>query len=359
MKKLIAVILTLISITLVSQNAQARIIELVKGERKDSDLAGDYRVDFAVPDVPAFSIIGADPSNILRPSSERELFVVASNFIGPENSFNIPKDFAVEFSPLLLAEGKDLKLEKYKASPWLYRLRVSAATRRETVESAPTEIGFGLRVNVIDESDLRTDDTYVKNATEIAGKINAVYVMARKRTGPPPAKIVFSPDEQKVLNELDAELKERWADQKWNAQTLDFAVASHASASDAMGNDLKMQKYAGWATFGTGFGTWGQLLIGANGTVEQDTEGDEKLDVLSYSFSTRLYIGSNPYKMFIETQGAAKEGKSPNWLLNAGGEVKLQWGTWLAFSSGLEWVRETKTANLVTTFKLKVGLPTS
>ena len=48
------------------------------------------RADFAVPEGPAFKLVGIDETSILRPSSVRELDLSASGFTGDNGSITLP-----------------------------------------------------------------------------------------------------------------------------------------------------------------------------------------------------------------------------------------------------------------------------
>jgi len=341
---------------LLSQNSQAQI-KVGDAGPQPSDLSKDFRLNFIIPDAPAFKLIDVDESKILRPTSVRELGVGVSDFTGADNSIlTIPRAFAFEVAPFLLLSGKNLTLKDYQSKPALYRLRVSGATKRLQGESGPSQIAFGLRVSLIDESDLRMNTTYIDTVTEITEKINSIFVAARKRAGPPPNnEIVLTPQEEEMINNLNKKIKEDWTEEKWNADVLDIAFALRATSSDSTGKNLETDKYSFWTTYGHGLGKNGQWLLGGNAGFERDsTGGDFKFD---WSVSSRIYIGANKFKGFIEAQAAKMESKDLNFLLNSGGEVSIGKDIWLVFSAGAERSGETDDWNVVSNFKFKMGIP--
>jgi hypothetical protein len=130
--------------------------------------------DFAVPESPAFQLITLNPSTILRPTTVKELGMAASNFTGDGVSFSIPKELGVEFAPFSLIWAKkdsdlatgpksSIKCVPASLAPFLYRLRMSVAAKRDTskdaTEGQPSQIAFGLRLNFIDHADSRTNST--------------------------------------------------------------------------------------------------------------------------------------------------------------------------------------------------------
>ena len=128
-------------------------------------LAHEHRMNYSVPDAPAFKLLDTDPSNVLKPTSVRELAIGLSDFLRSDNSIVLPQSFAVEFSPGLLIGGKTLTLAGYRKHPALYRTRLSIATNRPEDAAAATTVAFGIRVTQIDQSDLRTDSEYIEAAS--------------------------------------------------------------------------------------------------------------------------------------------------------------------------------------------------
>jgi hypothetical protein len=329
----------------------AHSVTLVQDQQSPDSLAAKYRVEFAVPDAPAFTLLGTDQSQIVRPVSVREFAVAVSDFVGGGAGFTIPRAFAVEVSPGLLIGGKRLSLAAYQRNATLYRLRVSIATHSPASGGGPTEIAFGIRVNLVDESDLRTNVAYVDSATAIADSINQIYEAARERVGPPPTPIVLTEDELARVGRIEAGLKDAWARKKWNARMLEIAGGIRASAADSTGQDLHSQEGAGWATFATGFGRWGQLLVGCKFATSRDSLSS--LFHTAGSLSMRFYVGTNRIKIFLETGGLWQQGND-SWLLNSGGESLLFGKTWVSFAAGLDNAGGGKTT-LRTSLAIKLG----
>ena len=309
--------------------------------------------NFAVPDAPAFRLLSTYPSKILRPSDVKDFAVGLSDFGGSDNVISL-KSFAVEFSPALLIRGKNLSLLDYQKRSWIYRTRLSAAIHRSDEGSKATKVAVGIRLSLIDDSDLRNNIDYISNATDIAAKITDVYKAARIRVGPyNPLKI--NPEEEKQIKEIISAFKKNMENEKWNKRILEFAVAASATSSNSQGKNIKVDKIAGWSTYGHSFGTWGQLLIGLNFASEKDLLNASDGFKTTGSLSTRFYIGRNQYKMFAEGQVSMKENIKSNYLFNGGGEINFFANIWLVFSAGAEYIGSTKKADLVTNIKLKYG----
>jgi hypothetical protein len=314
-------------------------------------LATLYRANFAVPDAPAFQMLEVDPTTILRPTTVKELAAAVSGFAGSGSSLAIPRAFAIEVAPALLIGGKSLSLKKYNDNAALYRLRLSAATSRPEGSASPTQIAIGLRVDLIDEADLRTNPGYLHTSTAIATQVNAVYEGARERAGPPPAPIELTSKETDSIIRLQDPLRELWENKKWNARVLEVAAGFRAGTADALGRGLQADEFGGWVTFGTGFGSWGQLLLGGKAATARDT--------LTSDFSAvgaaagRLYAGTNRYKFFVEAGGNWRLGPD-EWRLSGGGEAELIRGGWVSFSAGL--ASTSSRTDLRTNLAVKLGV---
>lgn len=328
-------------------------------------LSNAYRLQFAIPDAPAFALLDDNPGDILRPSTVREFAIALSSFVDTATGgFDIPQALAVEFSPGLLIGGNDLTLKEYQDAPFLYRLRISAGTRRLSGQFAPSQIAFGLRTSFIDGSDLRTDRALLRNIVGITDQI--AKVMADS-VAPPPidggsgAEVVEN--SSPVVDSLNAVLQEMIAnaeaDQRWNADALDLAAAILLSSPDSTGKGLQSTEIAGWLTYAHGFGNWGQLLLGVKaGSLRGpsvDTIVETKMKFAG-NLSGRMYMGTNNYKIFTEIQYASQD-SSNTLLLNGGGEVLLSDGIWAELGGGVQRDLDAGVWSVVSKLSLKLGLP--
>ena len=322
---------------------------------RNDPFASAYRVDFAIPDAPAFKLLDVDPSDILRPQTVRELALGFAGFRGENGALTVPRAFAVEVSPGLLVGARRLRTYDYNRQKLLDSIRLSGATRRDS-GGGPSVLGAGVRVSLVDEQDLRTDTAYAtgQRVTDLTEKILRVFREARRRTLPP-EPIVLTPAEEEQIRALNDEIRARWADRYWNADVLELAAGTRVRTADTLGRDPKLDEVAFWGTYAKGIGEWGQALVGLRLGSARDSATAERRP--SGSGALRLYLGSNRLKMFVEAQQAVREGESARWLLNSGVEVGAGGWAWANFTAGLQDAPDGGRARLVTTFKLKTGLP--
>jgi len=369
-------------------------------QRIDTTSAKAFKLDFAVPDAPAFTLLKVDQNQILRPTSVRELGLAVSDFVGKEGRITVPQAFAVEFAPLLLLDGPRLTVSQYQKRDWLYRLRLSAATQRVRDGTRPTQVAFGLRAAIVDRADLRDNDStqawrhfLTRMTTQLvltkqdvddtlAALLGSDWISdhplaadnllaqpdpeareaAARRLGVPervlgPLMAFFTNQPRTVaeIRERIEQKREELQDLFWNALSVQVAFAVSAAGHDSTGLDLKMTKYSGWITVALPIGRKGQWLLGAQEGMERDTLTSRFR--FGTALSSRIYLGTNAVKFFTEGQVQFREGSSPRWMLNAGGEVTPPFGGWATFGAGLEYDRNTRTTGLVTNFAYKFGLP--
>lgn len=317
-------------------------------------MAKELAPNYAVPDAPAFNILNENPDNILKPSSVKDVGIAFADFLGEDERITLPKAFALEFSPALLINGKNLSLEEYQKNDWLYRLRVSLATKRQE-ESTATDIALGIRFSTEDESDLRTNPDYITDATNLTQKIQKLYDKRRLELGPT-ATIEEIEDDRALKEEkklLIEEFVAAWEENNWNADITEYAFAAKASSEDSLAKNLEFKRISVWYTKAKKLSTWGQYLLGVYGNYEKRPDSDKYES--SGSLMARLYAGNNRFKLFAEAQATLIDDQKPKWLIDSGLELKAAENLWIDLTAGIE-ITGQQDAVLVTGFKFKFGL---
>jgi hypothetical protein len=319
-----------------------------------SPFVKDYKIDFAIPDAPAFKLLEVDQSAILRPQTVRDLVVAFDGFRGNGNAFVVPKQFGVEVSPGLVIGSGRLQLTDYAARKYLYATRLSGATSRDTANRG--QLAAGIRFSIVDEQDIRSKggggtDPVVTAFTE---SIRDVYVAARRRAGPPPAPIILTDGERVQVEAVSDSIKQYWAEKYWNASSLELAVGTRAGTRDSLGHDPRVDEAAGWVTYANGLQGWGQLLVGAKLGAARDTGGTLRA---ANTLAARLYVGSNALKAFAEGQQALTSNTTAQWLLNSGVEFRLPSIGWLNASAGYASSPSGGKGRVISSFKYKAAFP--
>ncbi|MBL7879823.1 MAG: hypothetical protein JNN23_08175, partial [Chryseobacterium gambrini] len=127
---------------------------LVLAQNPSDSLVKNYKLNFALPDNPAFKALGTEPSNILRPSLTQDFSFVASEFFDGKNLI-IPTSFGVEVSPILLMNTETMTLSEFRKHNAWKTSRFSLGTFKDSLKTR--NISFGYRITIINKGDLRTD----------------------------------------------------------------------------------------------------------------------------------------------------------------------------------------------------------
>jgi hypothetical protein len=130
-------------------------------------LVKNLRLNFAVPDLPAFNGLEGEPSNLLRPSTPKDFSIVANEFYNGSNII-IPKTIAIEVSPITLMQYNKLTLQVYQKNPTLYNSRVSIGTYRDSTNIS--RISLGYRTTLVNKGDIKND----KNLKELINHLKDI-----------------------------------------------------------------------------------------------------------------------------------------------------------------------------------------
>jgi len=345
----------------------------------DNSLVSKFKVDFAVPDLPAFKLLGTEPSSLLRPSTPEILSVITSNFFNGSNLV-IPQSFAAEISPLLLLNANNLTLQEYDKNAILYSLRLSIGTMRNESTNDPGHLSLGLRVSLIDQGDLKNDKAYRKELYQITSDLvdlDKLYEDEFYRLKDWLPDDVFNDPEKREemevyvqnkkneyinnawgesLDERLSRLKKEYKTNNWNKQKMDVAYAILGVSPDSLLTKLKFSKHSFWLTYSHPISSWGQWLIGGNLSILSDSTS-----YFSFSLASRVYFGTNRIKGFLEVQYQRDDlVESNNLLLNLGTELNLVDGIWINFYAGVEslnFANDDKKSEINSHFDLRFTIP--
>jgi hypothetical protein len=369
--------------------------------KSDNIFLSSLRLNFAIPDQPAFSILGSQPSDLLRPSSVNELSVIVSKFYN-NNSISLPQAFAMEIAPGLLIKQNKIKLKEYVDNKFWYSIRLSVGSQKN--KNNAYNLGLGFRATIIDRGDLISDPTFMFKIEQLSLKKLStdfdIEEMAAKKTNDrynhkagdskyknvADFKIMDQKNrEKKYYESCKKEITENWdlyqseqeIDKKikelkevhkveyWNKFKWDVAFAWLSKSPDSLVTNLTTKKIAAWTTWAIPCSKWGQLLIGVNYTHDWlDTIIDStnvKKNYGNLSIPARLYAGKNRIKGFVEAQFKWNgETKKQDGLLNVGAEVNPIPGIWLVLNAGYTFndlFTSNSTSNLYTHFDIRFAIP--
>ncbi|HWB62167.1 MAG TPA: hypothetical protein VG603_01560 [Chitinophagales bacterium] len=315
-------------------------------------------LNFAIPDQPAFNALGTNPSNIIRPSNTRDLALAFSPFY-TNGKVIIPPAFALDFSPGMMYLTKK-PVNNYEKLYALYNTSISVGTNIDSAKKL-NSIAVGLNMNVYNEGDQLKDKDYK----------NAVHAMLRERNdlrntvmeqllaqhahdATPWADEDFEKggkhytDLQNAFTSqlalVDAHMGDRldslnkdFKAKHWNSRRVDVALAFVAGNTDSV-IDKKMffSKEMFWVTYSQPFTKYGQWLIGLNQQTARNYSNENF--VINASLSSRVYVGNNRIKGFVELQGTYSNDSTlaSHWsdLFNSGLEFTIKDFIWVSLDAG-------------------------
>ncbi len=352
----------------------------------DSLTLSELKINFAVPDLPAFKTLGSEPSNLLRPSTAKALATSFSPFYDHQKIV-VPKAFAMEISPALLinANKGPVQLITYAKNAWINSFRISLGTA--TVGDTGRNLSLGVRITPIDKSDPLADVDFIKNISEhlklyrlsenvykrkfAESIIDSVKQWANQNQQPDNLDSIVDWDyflDQKISHGADADtiwkyryeaykethfsdsykdfdlwiVKEKEDRKKynWNATKLDFAAAILSSSPDSLVKNVEFSKAQLWVTYAHKAGKSGEFLMGVTATVFKNSidtiESQRNKTYSSVSVPMRYLIGTNRVKGFVEFQYSYEtKAKISNTLIDLGAELNLIDGLWVNLTGGL------------------------
>jgi hypothetical protein len=360
----------LVFILLISQQVIAQI----------GPLAKSTRLDFAVSDHPAFTILDNKSDNILRPSNSQELFsFIYANFVSGTTPI-IPKDFSLEFSPVQLIGINRITLEDYRknGNRILYDLKLSIGAKTSDDGKKLNNFATGLRFTWIDNTSLSANQEFIDKALKGLKKeaydesmfIDSLVAAGYVYNGTPITNFMVMNDSV-LRNYIDENLyksrrvsrvfsikslREQYKNQNWNKTKFETSMAMKFSSGDSLIAHSYYSKFQFFNTYAHNLGKFGQILIGVN---YADTRKDSIhrvqrdsvrviTDTVSYHYSeftlaTRIYLGTNKFKAFIEGSGKYTTDKMMRLGINVGAELNVYDGIWASVNFGNNWARSTDT----------------
>jgi hypothetical protein len=275
------------------------------------------RGELAVPESPAFALLGASPANVQRPATVREFAAALVTAADPGGRAR--RGFALEVAPVPVL-GRPVSLAEYQRDAvrrMLYRLTLSAATVQGG-DSADTDAALGVRIALLDGGDL------MQNAA-FSAALGAALAACR------PA----APGESALACLRDSAAAVRKRFERWNPTQVVAAgavgirfVASRADSAAALGHSV-------WIQGAAGLGAHVHLLGALQYARAEDSAGART----EWRFGARALLGSAVANGFAEVNGirassadtAVKDGRV-EW--SAGIEMRVAHGLWVSAGFG-------------------------
>lgn len=231
------------------------------GYSQDSELPGDnqeayaFKLDYNVPESPAFAVLDANPTTIMRASTPQEIITqLASNFLSGNE---VSPGLAFDFNPYFAFGGRLKSVKEYRNSygkRFLANLQLSIATINSM--DFPDDLLFsgGLRATLFDSKDLIFDEELGKDID------NALL----PDTDPGPMNsddqgtIVDNP----ALKQAYINAKTRYMEKAGGSLALGYAIAGRARDNSFKTDSIVTYRHQAWLVGQYDFGKSGMSING-------------------------------------------------------------------------------------------------
>ncbi len=295
----------------------------------------------AVPQSPAFAVLGVTPDKVVRPGNTRELALGLIQ--GVDERGNLQNGVALDFSPYLLLYGDELTLKDYRSSKFSQfasHVQISLGTSKGQEEADKSErLAAGLRATIFDFGDPRMDtnfDTCVNDAHTLVLSLPPI---------PPTADAGEIAEaikkREQMLEQGMKKCREKHAEESVGKAALDIGFSPLWISEDGQSKNLKSSGIAAWISCKKGFG---HLLTVANVQYKsRDKQPDpEQSGSLLHgnSLAGGLKVRYGSASSGLNAQGIytsfSPDGKPKDQqiLYSVGGEIKLADNLWLEVSVG-------------------------
>ncbi|MFT4534006.1 MAG: hypothetical protein ACJA1A_002499 [Saprospiraceae bacterium] len=216
-----------------------------------------YKLDYNVPESPAFSVLGANPTSVMRGSASQEVVVnLASEFLSGDKA---DSGVGFDFNPYFVFGGRLKSVSEYRESA-LKRILANTQLSFGTVndKTFPNDLlmASGLRVTLFDTKDPLYDKTLGQEIDKILGDANSGDVTTED----------FSDEESKII-ELDftpayAASKKKYKNTAGGSMSIGAAIATRAKGQALVVDSLTSDKSQVWLSGQYDFGVSGLSMTG-------------------------------------------------------------------------------------------------
>ncbi|HEY3580204.1 MAG TPA: hypothetical protein VGK82_06650 [Pyrinomonadaceae bacterium] len=212
--------------------------------------------DLAVPESPAFTVLGLTPQTVIRPATPKEF--VSSLLNGLDEHGNVQTGLAFDAVPFLVFGGDTISLYDYNHSYLtrvLSRTQTSFATTKGTGDKDKSvRLALGLHMTLWDRGDPRTDKELFKCYDRVEQQINkdVVDFMINKGVKDPGFASFLAEQKTRfktVTDQCDVEARER----NWKSSAIVIGAAPSWISPTGTSDNFRWNGGGVWASLAYGF----------------------------------------------------------------------------------------------------------
>lgn len=329
---------------------------LVASAARAQDPAPRFRT--AVPESPAFTVLGVSPDLVGRPTSVRDLGVALLTGVGPDGGLR--QGFALDVTPWVFVPGLAIPLSDYRSSTLargLANLQLSLGTVTSQGDSAATDFAIGLRTTLFDGTDAMQHRAFTD---PVAGALRQCVATVPPGLPEEEGRLAV----QACADSVMAAAWDAWgaySAEHWNAGFLALGAGLAATLPDSRPDGGRYGGARAWIVGGVGVGRSAQLL-GQLAVRDVPSVGGAPA-TREWSWGGRLLYGSAAFHAFGEVVGVSisdpegRDGTGASW--SAGLELRLTEGLWATTGFGQRFEGLGQPERLVVLLGLKFGVVAS
>ena len=215
-----------------------------------------FKLDYNVPESPAFSILDANPTTVMRGNAAQEVIVnLASSFVG--NGSTSP-GLALDFNPFFVFGGRLNNIDDYKeniSKRLLANTQVSIATIDSKIFPNDMLFSGGIRITLFDTKDIIFDSV-------LASEIDKALITDIPTPIPGQPIINMQHVDNKLLAEAYSRAKKRYQESKGGSTSVGYAVAGKALNNSFKTDSISTFRHQAWIV---GQYDLGKLSMSVNG----------------------------------------------------------------------------------------------
>jgi hypothetical protein len=218
--------------------------------------ADTTNVDLAVPESPAFTVLGVTPNTVVRPGSPKAFTTALLN--GLDQNGNFQTGLAFDFTPFMMFNGENITIKDYNEqymTRLLSRAQFSfATTNGASADDNATRLAVGLSLTIWDKGDPRV---YHPNR----GDDDVLQCFANSLQLPPIIAPNTPPEQINQINEANKAVNDNLADAcrdrarkaNWNRSSWVIAYAPSWIRKTGDTTAYKWNGGAAWTSIAYGF----------------------------------------------------------------------------------------------------------
>lgn len=294
---------------------------IAQTEKEEVEFSEEISKEFSVPAIPALDIISSDPDDISRPSNVKKLAVALYN--GIDENGKVKQGIAIEFKLAEYLPIVNISPEEYRNNNFkylLYNTQVSVGTIATSGDSTSTDLGWGVRLTIFDNSDPMRNRLYREELENILLKCGAPAL--------PTDSIASEEEISKCLKKRKRPVKDSFDKERWNASWMTLAYAGGTRLNGSQISEGKIIGHKVWISTGFPINNWGQHSYLIKWSNEFSEEANGFLNEIE--IGSKFLAGGKSYNVFGEV--------SYNPLLNKDGidnmiitDKKFSWAVGVEF----------------------------